>query len=112
MNLWNGFLGRRRFLQAGLGAAIGAGVGGSAQAQSPTTGSGAGTTTSGPRPVAGAPGAGFTPVVAPDLPKLPFKQDGGVKVFTLIAENVKQEVVPGKVFDLWGYNGSAPGPTV
>ena len=28
------------------------------------------------------------------------------------AEPVKQEIVPGRVVDLWGYNGSAPGPTI
>jgi hypothetical protein len=36
----------------------------------------------------------------------------GVKEFHLIAEPVKQELIPGKVVDLWGYNGSAPGPTI
>jgi hypothetical protein len=38
--------------------------------------------------------------------------DGAIKVFKLAAEVVKQEVLPGKVFNLWGYNGSAPGPTI
>jgi manganese oxidase len=52
------------------------------------------------------------PVNTPDLTDLPFKLDGGVKVFNLIAEPVKQEIIPGKIFDLWGYNGSAPGPTI
>ncbi len=50
--------------------------------------------------------------MAPDLAKLPFERDGNVKVFTLTAEVVKQEVLPGKVFNLWGYNGSAPGPVI
>ncbi|HVB57157.1 MAG TPA: multicopper oxidase domain-containing protein, partial [Candidatus Acidoferrales bacterium] len=57
-------------------------------------------------------GAGFLPVVTPDLPDLPFEMDNGVKVFHLIAEPVKQEIIPGKVANLWGYNGSAPGPTI
>jgi hypothetical protein len=57
------------------------------------------------------PGASV-PVNTPDVPNLPFKMDGGVKVFNLIAEPVKQEILPGKVIDLWGYNGSAPGPTI
>ena len=56
--------------------------------------------------------AGFLPVVTPDLPDLPFEMDNGVKVFHLIAEPVKQELIPGKVANLWGYNGSAPGPTI
>jgi hypothetical protein len=38
--------------------------------------------------------------------------DENVKEFHLIAEPVKQEIVPGRVVDLWGYNGSAPGPTI
>jgi FtsP/CotA-like multicopper oxidase with cupredoxin domain len=50
--------------------------------------------------------------VAPDLPKLSYERDGGVKVFKLAAEVVKQEVLPGKVFNLWGYNGPAPGPVI
>jgi manganese oxidase len=33
-------------------------------------------------------------------------------VFPLIAEPVKQTIVPGRTLDLWGYNGSAPGPTI
>jgi manganese oxidase len=38
--------------------------------------------------------------------------DNGVKVFHLVAEPVKQMVIPGRTFDLWGFNGSAPGPTI
>ena len=55
-----------------------------------------------------------TPVLVqtPDAPDLPFRMDGNVKEFHLIAEPVKQEIVPGRVVDLWGYNGSAPGPTI
>ena len=52
------------------------------------------------------------PVETPDVPKLPWEMDSGVKVFHLIAEPVKQEIFPGRVVDLWGYNGSAPGPTI
>jgi hypothetical protein len=52
------------------------------------------------------------PVVTPDITDLPFTMDNGMKVFHLIAEPVKQTIVPGRTFDLWGYNGSAPGPTI
>jgi len=52
------------------------------------------------------------PVTTPDIPDLPFTMDNGVKVFNLIAEPVKQVIVPGRTFDLWGFNGSAPGPTI
>ncbi len=52
------------------------------------------------------------PVLTPDVADLPFTVDNGVKVFNLIAEPVKQLIVPGRAFDLWGFNGSAPGPTI
>jgi manganese oxidase len=57
-------------------------------------------------------GTAFLPVVTPDVPDLPFELDNGVKVFHLVAEPVKHEIIPGKVVNLWGYNGSAPGPTI
>jgi manganese oxidase len=59
-----------------------------------------------------ADGAGVRAVLTPDVPDLPFEMDGGVKVFHLVAEPVRQEIFPGKVLNLWGYNGSAPGPTI
>ncbi len=54
----------------------------------------------------------FLPVHTPDVPKLPYEIDNGVKVFHLIAEPVKTEFVPGRPVDAWGYNGSVPGPTI
>lgn len=56
--------------------------------------------------------AGVVPVVTPDTPRLPFVRDGNVKVFTLRAEPVKTEFLPGRVVDAWGFNGSVPGPTI
>lgn len=53
-----------------------------------------------------------TPVTSLDIADLPFTIDNGVKVFSLIAEPVKQLIIPGRTFDLWGFNGSAPGPTI
>ena len=38
--------------------------------------------------------------------------DGNVKVFRLVAEPVKRELLPGRVIDVWGYNGTCPGPTI
>ena len=52
------------------------------------------------------------PVVTPDIADLPFSMENGVKIFHLVAEPVKQTVIPGRTFDLWGFNGSAPGPTI
>jgi manganese oxidase len=51
-------------------------------------------------------------VETPDVPQLPWRMDGNIKEFHLIAEPVKQEIFPGRMVDLWGYNGSAPGPTI
>ena len=57
-------------------------------------------------------GTALLPVETPDIPKLPWRMENGVKVFHLVAEVVKREFLPGKVFDVWGYNGSMPGPTI
>jgi FtsP/CotA-like multicopper oxidase with cupredoxin domain len=58
--------------------------------------------------VAGSP----VPVDSPDVPNLPFELDGGVKVFRLVAEPVKRRLIPGRDMEVWGYNGSCPGPTI
>jgi len=55
---------------------------------------------------------GKVPVQTPDLLDLPFTLDNGIKVFHLIAEPVKQQIAPNKTLILWGFNGSAPGPTI
>src|SRR5204862_6282588 len=52
------------------------------------------------------------PMESPNIPSLPFTFDGGTKVFHLIAEPVKRRIVPWKTLDVWGYNGSCPGPTI
>jgi manganese oxidase len=51
-------------------------------------------------------------VQTPDIPDLPWEMDNSVKVFHLVAEPVKQQIIPGKTLDVWGFNGSAPGPTI
>jgi len=99
---------RRSFLQCAL--ALGAGVAGvphllaenSASSISPDSRSGNRTTER----------AFGVPVQTPDISDLSFTTDNGVKVFHLIAEPVKQRIMPGKVLDLWGFNGTAPGPTI
>lgn len=58
------------------------------------------------------PPEGFVPVITPDVPKLAYTLENGIKVFHLIAEPVRQEFIPGRVFDVWGYNGHVPGPTI
>jgi FtsP/CotA-like multicopper oxidase with cupredoxin domain len=47
-----------------------------------------------------------------DLADLPFTIDNEVKVFHLIAEPVKRQIAPNKTLDLWGFNGTSPGPTI
>ncbi|MEX2300913.1 MAG: copper oxidase [Bryobacterales bacterium] len=51
-------------------------------------------------------------VETPDVPKLPWTWVDGVKEFQLIAEPVKRDFLPGKTVDVWGFNGSMPGPTI
>ncbi len=54
----------------------------------------------------------YVPVVTPNGKSLPFVMDHGVKVFHLVAEQVKRELAPGMVINAWGYNGQTPGPTI
>ena len=61
---------------------------------------------------ASAQSRGVVSVETPDVPQLPYRIVDGAKEFHLIAEPVKQELISGKVVNLWGYNGSAPGPTI
>jgi FtsP/CotA-like multicopper oxidase with cupredoxin domain len=65
-----------------------------------------------PFPAAKAPSKGRVPVLTPDVPDLPFEMDGPVKVFRLRAEPLKRKIAPFKTIDVWGYNGSCPGPTI
>ena len=52
------------------------------------------------------------PVEHPDVPKLPWKMVNGAKEFHLHAQHMKRELLPDQWFDVWGYNGSMPGPTI
>jgi FtsP/CotA-like multicopper oxidase with cupredoxin domain len=51
-------------------------------------------------------------VSTPDLPAMPYTLESGVKVFHLTAEPVKRRLVPYKTMDVWGYNGTSPGPAI
>ena len=57
-------------------------------------------------------GPGVVPVRTPDVPDMPWRLEGGVKVFEIAAEHVRTEFLPGRVVDAWGFNGSVPGPTI
>ena len=52
------------------------------------------------------------PIDTPDVPKLPWRMVEGVKEFNLICEPVHKDLMPGRPVDVWGYNGSMPGPTI
>ncbi len=43
---------------------------------------------------------------------LPWRMDGGVKEFHLVAEEIQHSFGPGSTATCWGYNGSTPGPTI
>jgi FtsP/CotA-like multicopper oxidase with cupredoxin domain len=68
-------------------------------------------------PVIKAP-VGNVPVITPDIPKLEWTMENGAKMFHLSADVVKREFLPAssmgpaKIVDVWGYNGSMPGPTI
>src|SRR5216684_7912540 len=95
---------RRRFFQdaAVLGAGL-FGINSQLRAQSPELQR---------RKTRNAQPAASPPMLTPDVPDLPYKMDGATKVFHLIAEPVQCKIAPFKTLDVWGYNGSCPGPTI
>jgi FtsP/CotA-like multicopper oxidase with cupredoxin domain len=61
----------------------------------------------------GEPGRHYTPTVTLNGSTLPWKLVDGVKVFHLIAEEVRDhEFAPGLKAHCWGYNGQVHGPTI
>ena len=54
----------------------------------------------------------FSPIVTPDLAKLPYTLVNGVKEFHLVPEVITTELIPGRPMTGWGYNGSVPGPSI
>ncbi|WP_417850241.1 multicopper oxidase domain-containing protein [Thalassoglobus sp.] len=58
------------------------------------------------------PADGPAPITTPDLEKLPFKMVDGVKEFHVSAEEVSREFLPGYHMNVYGYNGSLPGPLI
>ena len=102
---------RRNFLTNAAGALVTVSVVSRANAQSipeaPLMGSAA--TQPPPVPTTGRP---FKPVVTLNGWSLPWKIQGDVKEFHLVAEPVEREIAPGMTAHLWGYNGQSPGPTI
>jgi manganese oxidase len=60
----------------------------------------------------GEPGKEYTPVITPNNVTLPWKIVDGVKVYHLIAEEVRHEFAPGLRAACWGFNGRVHGPTI
>jgi len=59
-----------------------------------------------------SPAAASPPMLTPAVPDLPHEMDGAIKVFRLTAEPVQRKIAPFKTIDVWGYNGTCPGPTI
>jgi FtsP/CotA-like multicopper oxidase with cupredoxin domain len=57
-------------------------------------------------------GRPYNPVATLNGWSLPWRMKDGVKEFHLVAEPVVREFAPGMKANLWGYNGSSPGPTI
>ncbi len=64
--------------------------------------------------VPGLRASGLPPVpfVQPDVPRLAWKWVDGVKEFHLHVGPTRREILPGQYFDMYGANGSMPGPFV
>ncbi len=54
----------------------------------------------------------FNPVVTLNGWSLPWRMNQGVKEFHLVCEPVVREFAPGMTVNMWGFNGSSPGPTI
>lgn len=100
---------RRSFLQRAFG--LGAGLLAAPQLLQAQTGS---ASAEGIRQgaLAHGPLVAHAPVVTTEVGDLPFTMDGKTKVFQLFAQVVRQQIAPNKSIDVWGFNGSAPGPTI
>ena len=57
-------------------------------------------------------GRPYNPIVTLNGWTLPYRMKNGWKEFHLVAEPVVREFAPGMKVNMWGYNGSSPGPTI
>ena len=64
------------------------------------------------QPLHATTGPEYNPVATLNGWTLPFRMNGDVKEFHLVAEPVIREIAPGMNAHLWGYNGQSPGPTI
>ena len=98
---------RRTFIQKALGLGAGVFAGSKLSAESSR-----GPAARKQQPVGRSESVFNMPVVTTDIGDLPYTMDGGTKVFRLVAEVIRQQISPMKSVDLWGFSGSAPGPTI
>ena len=63
-------------------------------------------------PVRPSGGPDYNPVVTLNGWTLPYRMNGNVKEFHLVAEPVERELAEGTIAYLWGYNGQSTGPTI
>ena len=102
---------RRSFLR-GLASVAGVATAANAQAQHVHPPSPAGPAPTNTARVDPRAGRGVVPVISPDVPDMPWRMEGGVKVFDIHVEHVRTQFIPGRIVDAWGFNGSVPGPTI
>ena len=57
-------------------------------------------------------GRPYNPVVTLNGWTLPWRMNGNIKEFHLVAEPVVREMAPDFKVNMWGYNGQSPGPTI
>jgi manganese oxidase len=63
-------------------------------------------------PLRPSTGPDYNPVVTLNGWSLPWRMNGNVKEFHLVAEPVERELAEGMTAYLWGYNGQSIGPTI
>jgi FtsP/CotA-like multicopper oxidase with cupredoxin domain len=80
--------------------------------QAPSQGKPARDTARDNRPVVRGARTPYTPVIAPNVSTLPWKEVAGVKVFHLVAQSLQRQFADGLEVTCWGYNGSSPGPLI
>ena len=102
---------RRNFLRAAGATALGAAAVSRAAAASLPEAVSQTSATMQPPP-APSTGRPFNPVVTLNGWSLPWRIKDKVKEFHLVAEPVVRELAPGMKANLWGYNGTSPGPTI
>jgi FtsP/CotA-like multicopper oxidase with cupredoxin domain len=100
---------RRTFFKAAGGTALGAAVSRVGAASLPEAATLTSPATQ--QPLVPRTGRPYNPVATLNGWTLPWRMKDGVKEFHLVAEPVVREFAPGMKANLWGYNGTSPGPT-